>query len=284
MARYAFLIALLLLPLRAQNPAPKIPDSVSVERDIAYDQHPETVLDIYQPKEPSKEKRPGAIVIHGGGWVGGAKDGMVESYVLRYVNEGFVVANVEYRLAKAAIAPAAVSDALNAAEWFFKNANKYNVDKKRVVVTGGSAGGHLALMVGMTPKSARLGPRSDVAAVVNFYGITDVADQLSGPNMQKYAVTWVPEDAPARLELASRVSPMTHVRKDVPAILTIHGDADETVPYEHGTRLTRALQEEGAEAEMVPVPQGKHGFSKETLDRLYSQHIWPFLRRQGILR
>lgn len=285
MARYGCILALLVLPLlQAQTPVPQIPDNVAVERNIAYDQHPETVLDIYQPKEASREKRPGAIVIHGGGWVGGTKDAMIESYVLRYVSQGFVVANVEYRLAKAAIAPAAVTDVLNATQWFFRNAGKYNVDKKRVVVTGGSAGGHLALMAGMTPKSARLGPRSDVAAVVNFYGITDVADQLAGPNMRKYAVTWVPDDTPARLELAGRVSPMAHVRRDVPPVLTIHGDADETVPYEHGTRLTRALQEEGVTAELVPVPQGKHGFPKETLERLYSQHIWPFLKRNGILR
>jgi acetyl esterase/lipase len=285
MSRFGWVYTLLLaFVLHAQTPPPQVPDNISVERNIAYDQHPETVLDVYQPKELSREKRPGVIVIHGGGWVGGAKDGMVQSFVLRYLEKGFVVANVEYRLAKAAIAPAAVTDVLNATEWFFKNAGKYNVDKKRIVVTGGSAGGHLSLMVGMTPKSAKLGPRSDVAAVVNFYGITDVADQLAGPNMRKYAVTWLPDDAPSRLELASRVSPITHVRDDLPPILTIHGDADETVPYEHGTSLTRALQQAGGKAEMVPVPQGKHGFPKETLDMLYAQHIWPFLQRNGILK
>lgn len=285
MSRFGWVTTLLFaFVLHAQSPAPPIPDNVSVERNIAYDQYPETVLDLYQPKEASKEKRPGVIVIHGGGWVGGSREGQVQPFVLRYLEKGFVVANVEYRLAKAAIAPAAVSDALSATQWFFKNAGKYNVDKKRVVVTGGSAGGHLALMVGMTPKSAKLGPKSDVAAVVNFYGITDVSDQLAGPNMRKYAVTWLPDDTPGRLELASRVSPITHVRDGLPPILTIHGDADETVPYEHGTNLTRALQAEGVTAEMVPVPQGKHGFPKETLDRLYEQHIWPFLQRNGILK
>jgi acetyl esterase/lipase len=221
-------------------------------------------------------------VIHGGGWTGGTKEGMITSFALRYVEQGFVVANVEYRLAKAATAPAAVTDVLTAAAWFFKNAGKYNFDKNRVVVTGGSAGGHLALMVGMTPKSARLGPAADVAAVVNFYGITDVGDQLSGPNMRKYAVTWVPEAA-GREELATRVSPMTYVRKDLPPILTIHGDADETVPYEHGTNLTRALQQAGSTAEMVSVPQGKHGFPKEKLDELYERQIWPFLKRYGVV-
>lgn len=268
----------------AQAPAPPvIPDSVSLEANIAYDQHKETVLDIVQPKAPSKEKRPGVLVIHGGGWTGGTKESQTEPFCLRYVEKGFVCANVEYRLAKAALAPAAVTDSLNAAQWFFKNARKYNVDTKRIVVTGGSAGGHLSLMVGMTPKSAKLGPPAKVAAVVNFYGITDVADQLDGPNMRKYAVTWLPEQA-GRLELAARVSPMTYVRKDLPPILTIHGDADPTVPYEQGVKMTKALRDAGADAELVSVPQGKHGFPKEKLDELYEQQIWPFLKKHGILR
>src|SRR6185369_7164471 len=189
---------------RSTGPA-TIPDTVSMEANIPYGQYKETVLDILQPKAPSKEKRPGVILIHGGGWTGGTKEGRVEYAALKYVEKGFVVANVEYRLAKAATAPAAVTDVLTAAQWFHKNAKKYNVDTKRIVVTGDSAGGHLALMVAMTPKSAKLGPTSSVAAVVNFYGITDVGDQLEGPHMQKYAVTWVPEQKD-RFELAKRVS------------------------------------------------------------------------------
>jgi acetyl esterase/lipase len=281
MVRRAF-VFLAALTLFGQAPAPQIPDNVAMEKNIAYDKHPETVIDILQPKAASPEKRPGVLVIHGGGWTGGAKEGMI-AHALRYVEQGFVVANVEYRLAKVAVAPAAVTDVLNAAQWFFKNAGKYNVDKKRIAATGGSAGGHLALMVAMTPKSAKLGPTADVAAVVNFYGITDVADQLAGPNMQKYAVTWVP-DAPGRLELAARVSPMTYVRRDLPPILTIHGDADPTVPYEHGANLTRALQQAGATAELVSIPQGKHGFPPDQLDQIYSRQIWPFLQRHGVLR
>ncbi|MFB3826705.1 MAG: alpha/beta hydrolase fold domain-containing protein [Bryobacteraceae bacterium] len=258
-------------------------EDFKIDRDIPYDRYPETRLDIVQPAAPSKDKRPGVIVIHGGGWTGGTKESQLANFCLRYVRQGFVCANVEYRLAKSATAPAAVNDALRAAEWFHKNAKKYNVDRKRVVVTGGSAGGHLALMVGLTPKSAKLGPASHVRAVVNFYGITDVADQLGGPNERKYAVTWVPEQS-GRMELARRVSPMTYVRRNVPAVLTLHGDADPTVPYEHGVKLTKALRDAGAAAEMVSVPQGKHGFPKETVDRIYEQNIWPFLKRYGVIR
>ena len=260
---------------------PVIPDSVLLQANIPYDQYKETVLDILQPKEPSKEKRPGVILIHGGGWVNGTKEQRVEYAALKYVSHGFVVANVEYRLAKVATAPAAVTDVLTAAHWFHKNAAKYGVDPKRIVVTGDSAGGHLALMVAMTPRSAKLGPPAKVAAVVNFYGITDVADQLEGPHMQKYAVTWVPEQEGQR-ELAKRVSPMTYVRKDLPPILTLHGDVDKTVPYEQGANLTRELTKVGANARLITVSGAGHGFPQATLDDEF-EHIFAFLKEKGIL-
>jgi acetyl esterase/lipase len=276
------LLALLRLCLFAQENKVTIPDSVSVETDVPYSQYKETVLDIMQPKARAAAKRPGVLVIHGGGWVGGTKEGHSQDTCLRYIEKGFVCADVEYRLAKVATAPAAVTDVLNAASWFEEKARKYNVDTKRIVVTGGSAGGHLSLMVGMTPKSAKLGPSSKIAAVVNFYGITDVADQLSGPNMRDYAVAWVPEQS-GRLELAARVSPMTYVRKGLPAILTIHGDADGTVPYEQGVKLTKALRDAGADAELVSIPQGEHGFPKAKEDEIYDHDIWPFLKRHGVI-
>src|SRR6202035_4938695 len=104
-----------------------------VEANISYSQYKETMLDVLRPKEASSDKRPGVIVIHAGGLVGGTKEEHSESTCMRYVEKGFVCANVEYRLAKAAPAPAAVADVLNAAHWFEENAKKYNVDTKRVV-------------------------------------------------------------------------------------------------------------------------------------------------------
>src|SRR5579872_2154664 len=283
MARLHVVAALVLVSAAiAQETKVAIPDSVSVEANIPYGQYKETVLDIMQPKAQSTAKRPGVIVIHGGGWTGGTKEGHSQETCLRYVEKGFVCADVEYRLAKVAPAPAAVTDVLDAAHWFESNAKKYKVDTRRIVVTGDSAGGHLSLMVGMTPKSAKLGPTAKVAAVVNFYGITDVADQLGGPHLREYAVTWVPEQS-GRLELAHRVSPMTYVRKGLPPILTIHGDADDNVPYEHGVNLTKALRDAGDDAELVSVPQGKHGFPKTTEDEIYEHDIWPFLKKHGVM-
>ena len=264
--------------LRPSKP-PAVPPSAAIEKDVPYSTYKETVIDILQPKDAAQGKRPGVLLIHGGGWTGGIKEDRMEYAAAKYLEKGFVVANVEYRLAKVAKAPAAVEDVLKAANWFRDNAKKYNVDANRIVVTGDSAGGHLALMVGMTPKSARLGPPAKVAAVVNFYGITDVEDQLAGTNKREYAVTWMPDEA----SLPQRVSPITYVRKGIPPILTIHGDADETVPYEHATRLTKALLDAGAEATLHTVAGEGHSIPKAKLDAEYEQ-IFAFLRQHKILQ
>ena len=84
-------------------------------------------------------------------------------------------------------------------------------------------------------------------------------------------------------DLARRLSPIGYVRKDVPPVLSVHGTADETVPYEHGVSLTKALRDAGADAEMISVSGGKHPLSMEEMNKVYPQ-VWDFLRRRGILK
>ena len=251
-----------------------------IEANIRYSLHPETVLDIVQARAPALKNRPGVIVIHGGGWIQGDKESMLERFCLPFVEHGFVVANVEYRLAKAATAPAAVNDVLEAAKWFRDRAADYRVDPNQIIVTGISAGGHLAMMVGMAPESAGLGPSIKIAAIVNFYGISDVPDQLQGPHLQSYAVTWVPEQ-PDRVDLAKKLSPITYVRKGLPPVLSIHGDADPVVPYDQSVRLTKELKAAGDQAELITVQGGQHGFPPEEMNNLWPQ-IFKWLKKHKI--
>ncbi len=274
-------LSLALSALGQTTPA-ALPEWVKVEKNIAYGQYKQTVLDILLPAAGnSAAKRPGVLLIHGGGWVGGSKEAVAVPFGLPYLQKGFVVACVEYRLAGVAPAPAAVQDVLKAARWFRGNARKYGVDPSRIVVAGDSAGGHLALMTGMLPRSAGFGPRAKVAAVVNFYGITDVGEQIEGPGARDYAEQWVPEQSDRRM-LAHRLSPITYVRKNVPPILTIHGDDDQVVPYEQGIRLTKELVTAGARAELIPIHRGEHGFPPEQMAVIYKQ-IFDFLRRVKLL-
>jgi len=245
----------------------------------------EAKLDVYRPATPGPH--PTILHIHGGGWTGGSR----ESVVLRtlpFVQMGFAVINVSYRLARVAPAPAAVEDCLCALRWVAQNAKEYGFDLSRLAVTGYSAGGHLALTTGMVPESAGLdrqcpgAPLPKVAAIVNWFGITDVNDLLDGPNRKVYAVEWL-GSLENREAVARRVSPLTYVRKDVPPILTIHGDADPTVPYTHGTRLHAALQGVGATSELVTIPGGRHGNFPRAEQVRAMQAVRAFFEKHGVL-
>jgi acetyl esterase/lipase len=247
----------------------------------------EAKLDVFRPLNASGPT-PTLIYIHGGGWVEGDKSGAVMQFI-PYLQMGWAVVNVEYRLAKVSLAPAAVEDCRCALRWVISKAKEYNFDTDKLVVTGHSAGGHLSLMTGMLPESAGLDrecPGNNeylkVAAIINWYGITDVADLLDGPNRQAYAVAWL-GSMTDRVEVAKRVSPLTYVRPGLPPILTIHGDADTIVPYSHAVRLHDALTKAGVANQLITIPGGKHGgFSKEETSKIFIT-IQEFLAKNKLL-
>ena len=244
-------------------------------------------LDLYVTRTPDKPL-PTLIWIHGGGWTGGTKDSYAG--IPAYLAMGMNVVNVEYRLARVAQAPAAVEDCRCALRWVIQHAKEYGIDVNRFVVSGGSAGGHLALTTGMVPASAGLdrqcpGPDNlKVAAIVNWYGIADVNELLDGPNMKAYAVTWL-GSATDRDQIAKRVSPLSYVRAGLPPVLTIHGDADPTVPYTQSVRLHKALSDAGVANELMTMPGGKHGFDCCTAAQRTNAYvkIREFLARHHVL-
>lgn len=241
---------------------------------------------------PRTQVRPTVLEIHGGGWVLGTKEAAMFAG-LPFLARGMNVVNVEYRMADVALAPAAVEDCRCALRWVYHNAKDYGFDTNRLVVSGGSAGGHLALMTGMLDSSAGFdnvkcgwwpverGP-FPVAAIVNFFGITDVADLLGGPNRQDYAVAWL-GSMPDRFDIAKRVSPLTYVRSGLPPILTLHGDADTTVPYQHAVRLHEALDRAGVSNQLYTVPGGKHGGWTREQNLKAQEAITNFLAEHGIV-
>jgi acetyl esterase/lipase len=246
-------------------------------------------LDVYARNNPG-HTTPTVLYIHGGGWVVGAKEASVMG-ILPYLEMGLSVVNVEYRLARVSLAPAAVQDCRLALRWIYKNAKQYGFDTTKIIVTGGSAGGHLALMTGMLDPSAGLdiptdwdytGVEPKVAAIVNWFGITDVKDLLSGSNRQEYAVNWLSNLADKE-SIAKKVSPLTYVRKGLPPIFTVHGDKDQLVPYEHAVRLHEGLNRAGVQNQLITIPGGNHGgFSKDHMTKAYAA-IKEFLKKNGII-
>jgi acetyl esterase/lipase len=246
----------------------------------------EATLDVYARRDVTTPQ-PTLIWIHGGGWTGGTKDSALFRF-MPYLEMGWNVVNVEYRLARVSPAPAAVEDCLCALRWVIRNADEYNFDIDKIVVSGSSAGGHLALTTGMIPASAGLDrqcPGTEelkVAMIVDWFGITDVADLLEGANMKTYAVQWL-GSLTNRVEVAKRASPLTYVRAGLPPVIAIHGDADPTVPYNHSVRLQSALQKAGVDTELVTIPGGRHGgFSRAENERAFAA-IKAFAAKHGLI-
>jgi acetyl esterase/lipase len=254
----------------------------------------EAKLDVYRRRDATTPQ-PTLVFYHGGGWVGGTKEASFMS-IMPWLEMGWNVVNVEYRMARTALAPAAVEDALCALRYVASpaNAKTYNIDTAKIVVSGESAGGHLALAVGMIPSSTGLtnicsgggfagfeNAVPKVAAVINWYGITDVNDMLAGPNARSYAVQWVGASAD-RDAVAKSVSPLTYVRAGLPPILSIQGDADPIVPYSQNVRLRDALTKAGVTNELFTVPGGGHGnFRPDDRTKIYLK-IREFLSKNGL--
>ena len=243
-------------------------------------------MDVHVSRAPSVA--PVLVYFHGGGWISGTKEASLPQ-IQPYLARGWTVASVEYRLARSALAPAAVEDARCALRWVLAHAGEYNIDPSRVVLSGHSAGAHLSLMVGMLPVNAGFdrecaaATELHVAAIVNWYGQMDVADLVGGPNAKSYALAWLGSQ-PNRDVVARRVSPLTWVRSGLPPVITIHGDADPSVPFQHALRLRDALTNAGVPNELVTIPGGGHGsFAPEEEARAYAA-IDAFLKKYGVIR
>ena len=256
----------------------------------------ELKLDLYLPKDRSVP-HPTLILFHGGGWVAGQKERNV-LFLLPYLSLGWAAINVEYRLANNSPAPAAVEDCRCALRWATYHAKEYNLDASKFVLTGTSAGGHLALITGILPANSifdrqcptpdsirwRAGtePEVKVAAIINWFGITDVAELLDGPNAKHYAIEWF-GSMNNREELARQLSPINYVRAGLPAIITIHGDQDNIVPYSQAMKLHAALDKAGVPNQLVTICGARHGgFNRQELVNSYAA-IRQFLRKNNLL-
>jgi acetyl esterase/lipase len=245
---------------------------VRVEQDIPYlGAGRAEKLDLYMPATVDKGQRfPGLVIIHGGGWTGGTKRGAREQNIgTTLAKNGYVCISIDYLLATKdrPTWPQNLHDCKTAVRWLRAHAEKYQVDPDRVGVIGGSAGGHLALMVGLTGPEAGLDPKGpygtlscQVQAVVDLYGPADLVrrgrDQVMLPGTQA--------DKP---DLYKQASPVTHARKGNPPVLILHGTKDATVPVEQSQRMAEALKRAGVEYDLILVEGAPHSFHLEPKER-----------------
>lgn len=242
-----------------------------VLKDLAYVEggHERQVLDLYLPA--SGTKWPLVVAIHGGAWKIGSKDG--ES-VAPFVARGFAVAAINYRLSQHAIFPAQIEDCKAAVRWLRANASRYGYDPDRIASYGGSAGGHLAAMLGTAGDvkafdvGAHLEVSSRVQAVVDFFGPTDFL-QMDAHRVSDTAMMHDTPDSPEsqlvggpirdNRDKVARANPITYITPDDPPFLIVHGDADALVPHHQSELLEAALRRAGVQVRFVTIPGGPHG-------------------------
>jgi acetyl esterase/lipase len=268
-----------------------------IQQDVAY-LPPERAekLDLYLPANRATDtSSPAVLIIHGGGWVGGDKSARREFVTgTALAQHGYVCASVEYMKEPGKRWPTNLFDCKNAVRWLRMNAARLQIDPARIGVIGGSAGGHLALMVAYTSKVSELEPTqpypvvSDaVSACVDLYGITNVAarqrtDKQGNPTGERFTssalLTVSAKDAPEKYKLAS---PVSHVSSSSPPTLIIHGLADTTVDYEQSRELDRALTVGGVEHQLIELPGVNHAFAldQSTLPRDLRPEVIAFFDR-----
>jgi acetyl esterase/lipase len=271
----SFFVFLLSMAIQAQEnteivqKAVVFPANYTARLDVVYTQVQDWQgkVDLYLVSN-SQEPTPIIINIHGGGWKSGTKE--TQGGFSPYFKEGFAVANMEYRLSGQATAPAAVEDTRCLLIYLINNAKELNIDVNKIVIMGGSAGGHLALMGGLLGNDHRFDTNCSsiknikVAAIIDKYGITDVGDWAYGPqHKSKSPIQWLGDKAKDDA-FVKAVSPIFYVNKNSPPTFIVHGDADPTVPYQQSVDLYKKFQEVGVKSEFITVQGGLHGkFEKE---------------------
>jgi len=263
------------------------PKNYSAQLDVVYTKVGDWDgrMDLYVA---TKEKDPTPIVIniHGGGWNHGTKESQTEFN--SFFKAGYAVANVEYRLTPQATAPAAIEDVRCALIYIIKNAKELNIDVNKIVVMGGSSGGHLALMAGLLANDHRFDKNCSgvenikVPAIIDKYGIADVWDWGYGPNLRsKSATNWLGVYAKDK-DFAASVSPITYVNKNSPPTFIVHGDSDPTVPYQQSVELYKKFIEAGVKTEFITVPGGLHGKFSADKNSEVNKSIMEFLKSLGL--
>jgi acetyl esterase/lipase len=237
------------------------------------------LCDLWQPPKVIPPSGLALVFFHGGGWHQFDKDSLTRPFFRHLAAQGHVIMDVAYRLHPETNLAGMVADSKRAIAWLKANALRYAIDPDRIVVAGGSAGGHLALMVAFTPDHHELAPvdlqgiDTSVRAVVAYYPVVDLQaymaynnyrttkigplDLTSPQEVVPAVLGGTPGENPVRYRL---LSPRSHVGADCPPTLLLAAGHDHAVPVEPIRALHRSLVRAGVSSVYVEYPGAEHAF------------------------
>ncbi len=253
------------------------------------------LLDAYVPakrlgeppwNEYSKERKPTLLFLHGGGWRTGDKISR-SLFLMPYVDKKWCVVTANYRHLDQTSLVGIIRDCRSALNWIYENAEKYKFDTTKIILSGESAGGHLALMTGLTTdeslfqqEKGKIHHTLKVAAIVNWFGVSDLV-KASATWDAEYLSRVIP-DSLERDSILSVASPINYLKVTSPPIMTIHGDRDTSSPYDQSVLLHDKLKELGTKNYFLTIPGKKHGnFDAAEMTKIYGE-TWKFLKEIGI--
>lgn len=260
-------------------PAP--PEGVVIEKDVAYlpgDRAEKA--DLYLPSKRGKDVRsPAVVIIHGGGWTSGDKGEQREFNIgTNLALHGYVGLSINYVLSSPGQPtwPRNLYDCKRAVRWLRKNAARLQIDPDRIGVLGGSAGGHLAVMVAVTGPADGFDPAEPdgdvscrVRCAIDLYGPVALMRYRDTPMLGKTRA-----EAP---DLYRAATPATYLDKNDPPILILHGTADKSVDVAQSQALADALGKAGVEHELVLVEGAPHTFHFQPKQRDLRPVVFAFL-------
>jgi len=236
----------LLLALVLQLPQPELNVTYAKLGDISLQ------MDIYRP-EPTKKPSAAVVVIHGGAWMGGQRQD-VAALSKKISEKGMLAATVSYRLAPKSVWPAMLDDVQTAVRYLRANAKQYNIDPNRIGAAGASAGGHLALMLGVRDTRDKATPfyptvSSRVSAVFDIFGPTDFSDFPKDFDGMFALVLGKPrKDADSEIRDAS---PISFVDKHSAPVFIYQGMTDPLVNFKQSKKLEDRYRKLGLKVEAV---------------------------------
>ena len=253
-----------------ESPPFRVPDSVDLLPDLVYARYGARALrlDLYLPKQG--KSLPSIVWVHGGGGEHGDKT-RLRRQAAELAAHGFAGACIEYRMSAEASFPAQIFDVKAAVRWLRANAAQYRLNPDKIGAAGGSVGGQLVALLALTPNLPEFegpggnpGVSSKVQAVVAMFPVTDFVpfgkkDPSAANAVAKFLGVSYAQN-PAAWEKAS---PVTHVTKDAPPFLFLHGDADKNVDYHQSVTMADKLNSAGARAEIFIAKGAAHAFTSD---------------------